>query len=95
MKLLFCPFCHDVLTLGVCINTYCGCGKCEAHYLEDGIHALASKHAQIICLHNGDVFQGSEGVMGSEKRDDRVEMIRAWFAPKRSKNIVWRKGNAK
>ena len=89
MKLLYCEECFDVVLLKR-TNTYCSCGKSEGHYLECGLKASVSGPVQVICLHSGDVENGLNLTKNSYICEDRVEMIRAWIAPKRSKNVIWR-----
>ncbi len=83
MKLLFCPFCWDVKKLDREITT-CKCGKVKGKYLEDGLHAVVSVDAQVICLANPDIEHACY------RKDHNT--IRSWLAlPVIAKHIEWSK----
>lgn len=97
MKLLFCPKCGDVKKL-VSPNTYCECGESAVFLDYDGLHATVTGKGEIICLNNQDVMAGFHAMhevytitADDPKPEPRTEMIRAWFAPRWSKHVEWKK----
>lgn len=52
MKLIFCPYCQDIVKLLIEEIRFCRCGKVFGKYLEDGIRAEISEDAIAIGINN-------------------------------------------
>jgi hypothetical protein len=55
MKLLFCPYCRDIIALKYELRK-CQCGKSSGKYLEDGDCVVVSKDALTLGIENKDLL---------------------------------------
>lgn len=52
MKLIFCPYCWDILKLTRAMERKCKCGKSQGRCLPDGNNVWATKSALVLGLDN-------------------------------------------